>query len=116
MLKLLVVILCCGYCVARTSEELKIQLDDGNILGRYLTSDSGRGIRGFMGIPFAEPPIGKLRFKAPLKKKPWKGTLIAQQDAPICTQIDIFTRSSQVGGQEDCLYLNVYTPVVSINN
>ncbi|CAO1442227.1 unnamed protein product, partial [Diamesa serratosioi] len=88
-----------------------IQLDDGSILGRYLTSDSGRGIRGFMGIPFAEPPIGKLRFKAPLKKKPWKGTLIAQQDAPICTQIDIFSRSSEVRGQEDCLYLNVYAPV-----
>lgn len=49
---------------SRTSEKLKVQLPDGsNLLGRYLTSDSGRGIRAFMGIPFAEKPIGDLRFK-----------------------------------------------------
>jgi hypothetical protein len=48
----------------RTSKELQVTLPDGSALvGRYLTSDSGRGIRAFMGVPYAEPPINDLRFK-----------------------------------------------------
>lgn len=50
--------------LGRTSESLKVQLPDGSqILGRYLNSDSGKGIRGFLGVPYAEPPVGDLRFK-----------------------------------------------------
>lgn len=49
---------------ARTSESLKAQLPDGStLIGRYLTSFSGRGIRAWMGIPYAEAPVGDLRFK-----------------------------------------------------
>lgn len=51
-------------CQSRTSEKLKVQLPDGSrIVGRYLTSLSGRGIRGFLGVPYAEPPLQELRFK-----------------------------------------------------
>lgn len=40
-------------CDARTSEKLKVQLPDGSkLVGRYLTSDSGRGIRAWMGVPY----------------------------------------------------------------
>lgn len=53
-----------AVCDARTSDSLKVQLGDGSkIVGRYLTSLTGRGIRAFMGVPYAEPPIGDLRFK-----------------------------------------------------
>lgn len=56
------------FVSSRTSEKLKVQLIDGSqIVGRYLTSDSGRGVRAFMGIPFAEAPIGELRFKVKSK-------------------------------------------------
>lgn len=55
-------------CYGRTSKDLKVQLPDGGkLVGRYLTSDSGRGIRAFMGVPYAEPPIGELRFKVSSK-------------------------------------------------
>lgn len=48
----------------RTSKELQVKLPNGSqLVGRYLTSDSGRGIRAFMGVPYAEPPINDLRFK-----------------------------------------------------
>ena len=52
---------------SRTSDNMKVQLPDGShLLGRYLTSITGRGIRAFMGVPYAEPPIGDLRFKVNL--------------------------------------------------
>ena len=57
-------------CHARTSEKLKVQLPDGSrIVGRYLTSLTGRGIRSFLGVPYAEPPINDLRFKVSSNKK-----------------------------------------------
>jgi carboxylesterase type B len=50
--------------VQRTSEELKVQLNHGGkLVGRYLHSFSGRGIKAFLGVPYAEPPVGELRFK-----------------------------------------------------
>ena len=64
-----------------------------------------------MGIPYAEPPVRKLRFRAPVKVKPWQGILLAQTEPPMCTQKDPFART-EIQGQEDCLYLNVYAPMV----
>lgn len=111
MFKFLLLLLFCGICWARTSKDLRVRIDDGRIIGRYLTSESGRTIRAFMGIPYAEPPVGKLRFRAPLKVEPWQGFLFAHREPPMCTQVN--PQSKKVEGQEDCLYLNVYTPEVS---
>lgn len=48
----------------RTSEELRVKLNDGSrMVGRFLRSLSGRGIRAFLGVPYAQPPVGELRFK-----------------------------------------------------
>ncbi|CRK89381.1 CLUMA_CG003135, isoform A [Clunio marinus] len=102
--------LLCGFCLARTSKDLKVRIDDGRIIGRYLTTENGKTIRAFMGIPYAEPPIKNLRFKAPVKVKPWQGILLAQQEPPMCMQANVFIRERKIEGQEDCLYLNVYAP------
>ena len=112
MLKIFIFLLFCELCRARTSDDLRVRIDDGRIIGRYLTSESGRTIRAFMGIPYAEPPVKDLRFRAPVKVKPWPGILLAQQEPPMCTQLNPFIRSRKVEGQEDCLYLNVYAPEV----
>ena len=70
------------------------------------------GIRMFKGIPFAEPPEGKLRWKAPMPVKNWTDVRDATQFGPRCMQLPIFGdmnfRSN--GMSEDCLYLNVWTP------
>ncbi|CAN5789861.1 carboxylesterase family protein [soil metagenome] len=73
------------------------------------------GIRTFKGIPFAEPPVGNLRWKAPQPAKNWTGVLKADKFGPQAMQKYIFSdmqfRSN--GVSEDCLYLNVWTPAKS---
>ncbi len=60
-------------------------------------------------IPYAEPPVGALRWKAPQAAKPWAG-IRAETDFPdVCSQLD-FTGSGAVVGGEDCLYLNIWRP------
>lgn len=64
------------------------------------------GANAFLGIPYARPPVGDLRWKAPRYPKKWQGVLSVDNVPPHCVQsIFGFDR-----GQEDCLYLNVWTP------
>jgi para-nitrobenzyl esterase len=73
------------------------------------------GVRSFKGIPFAEPPIGDLRWKPPQPVKNWQGARKADKFGPRCMQRSVFGdmnfRSN--GMSEDCLYLNVWTPAKS---
>ena len=62
------------------------------------------------GIPFAAPPVGDLRLKRPQAVEPWQGVLeVAGRPSVICPQFNYF-QPGVIDGQEDCLYLNVYTP------
>ncbi len=73
------------------------------------------GIRSFKGIPFAEPPVGDLRWKPPQPPATWSGVRKADKFGPRAMQRPIFGdmnfRSN--GMSEDCLYLNVWTPAKS---
>jgi len=72
------------------------------------------GVRSFKGIPFAQPPVGDLRWKEPQPVKAWPGVRSADQFAPRCIQRtggDYWPRGN--GMSEDCLYLNVWTPAKS---
>lgn len=72
-------------------------------------------VRSFKGIPFAQPPVGNLRFKPPQPPRDWEGVRKADQFGPRAMQRPIFGdmafRSN--GMSEDCLYLNVWTPAQS---
>ena len=84
------------------------------------TNGAVRGIvtfneRQFLGIPFAAPPVGALRWKPPQPAAPWSGIRNATSFGNACVQPNLLqlTGISQGGsaaGSEDCLYLNVYTP------
>jgi para-nitrobenzyl esterase len=74
------------------------------------------GVRSFKGIPFAQPPVGELRWREPQPVKDWTGARNADQFGPRCMQrtgpmADYWFRSN--GMSEDCLYLNVWTPAKS---
>ncbi|HEY6400758.1 MAG TPA: carboxylesterase family protein, partial [Blastocatellia bacterium] len=79
--------------------------------------DKNSGIRSFKGVPFAEPPVGDLRWKPPQPVKNWQGERKADKFGPRCMQRPIFGdmnfRSN--GMSEDCLYLNVWTPAKTGN-
>jgi para-nitrobenzyl esterase len=64
-------------------------------------------VRVFRGVPFAEPPLGALRFKRPLKVKPWT----TERDATRFAAASMQDGDKNVAQSEDCLYLNVWTPV-----
>ena len=82
------------------------------------TSAPKDGVRNFKGIPFAQPPVGDLRWREPQPVKNWTGARNADQFGPRCMQrtspgADYWFRSN--GMSEDCLYLNVWTSAKSGN-
>src|SRR3954471_934983 len=96
---LLAAIFAGGLCLAQTPAP--IQVEGGSIQGT--TED---GLTVYRGIPFAAPPVGNLRWRAPQPAAKWDGVKAATQFAPKCVQ-------GSAGGSEDCLYLNVWTPAKS---
>jgi para-nitrobenzyl esterase len=74
------------------------------------------GLTIYKGIPFAAPPVGDLRWRAPQPQAPWKEVLKADKFAPACMQTPIVLPAfglDPVTVNEDCLYLNVWTPAKS---
>lgn len=65
-------------------------------------------VRRFLGVPYAEPPVGELRFRAPRPAPSWAGERDATRWAPRAPQPELTGRGFT--GDEDCLYLNVYAP------
>jgi len=80
-----------------------IRLRDGDLQGAV-----DGGARRFLGIPFAAPPLGALRWRPPAPIVPWQGMKDATAFGPACAQLSsVITPRSE---SEDCLYLNVWTP------
>ncbi|XP_034945771.1 esterase FE4-like [Chelonus insularis] len=93
-------------CVGHTVDpEITTRL--GKIIGTKMVTQNGRNINAFLGIPYAQPPIGLLRFSNPLPMTSWNGTLLAKTEPPACPQL---LDNGTVIGVEDCLFINVYTP------
>jgi para-nitrobenzyl esterase len=78
-----------------------VQTDKGTIKGTLAAPDGS--MRAFLGIPFAAPPVGALRFSPPKPATAWTGVRDASKAGPACPQA---TQSAT----EDCLYLNVWAP------
>jgi len=77
--------------------------------------DGPYGSHAWLGIPFAHPPVGELRWRAPRPPERREGTLVAVEPPPACPQYanpigGVSGPAGQVMGDEDCLYLNIWAP------
>lgn len=88
---------------------VQARTDKGTVEGNY---DTHTGIQTYFGVPFAKPPVGPLRWKAPEPMDPWEGVKITKAFGPRPMQTNVFgdMKSRSAGVSEDCLYLNVWTP------
>lgn len=102
-------------CSVAFAQGPRVKIANGELEG---TADQASGIRMFKGIPFAQPPVGDLRWKEPQPVQNWTGVRKADHFGANAMQKNVFGdmmfRSS--GMSEDCLYLNVWTPAKSSNS
>lgn len=68
--------------------------------------DREEGVLCWLGVPYAEPPVGAARWKTPAPVKPWTGIRPVRRFAMPCAQL----RDGEMIGSEDCLYLNIWRP------
>jgi para-nitrobenzyl esterase len=87
-----------SYSNAAVSHEVSV---DGGIIAGLETSTAIE----WRGIPYADPPLGPLRWRPPTPVQPWSEVRSATEFAPPCAQLPLEI------GSEDCLYLNVFAPV-----
>ena len=96
-----------GFAVVQSRPT--VEVEQGRLRG--FTEE---GIHKFRGIPFAAPPVGELRWRAPQPADGWRGTRDAREFGNVCPQILRPGYSIEVLSDlpmdEDCLYLNVWTP------
>ncbi len=80
------------------------------------------GVMSYLGVPYAKPPVGDLRWRAPEEPEPWEGVLSCKSYRPAAMQtkatIPFYVKEfpidySKIEISEDCLYLNIWTPAKS---
>src|ERR1700675_2648390 len=98
-------VLCAASLVAGSALETLVKIDSGLLAGSAIT------VRSYKGIPYAQPPVGDLRWKAPQPPKPWKGIRVAKSFRDMCPQQVVLAGGQPIN--EDCLGLNVWTPARS---
>ncbi|XP_019633047.1 PREDICTED: cholinesterase 2-like isoform X1 [Branchiostoma belcheri] len=118
-LQTLLLVIC---CVVNDGQSVEVSTTLGPIRGFSTALGDGTVLNTFLGVPFAAPPTGDLRFRPPQPQEPWTDIFDATRFGPACLQ---FPRAATtalhaydpgldgVSISEDCLNLNVYAPKVS---
>lgn len=104
--RLALLIAAAALCAAQ--EGPVVSVTGGQIRGRALAETGGAV---FKGVPFAQPPVGALRWREPQPVLPWTGVRDAGVSAPPCSQApDGWNLIEAAASRENCLYLDVWTP------
>lgn len=94
----------------KNSPSAPVTIESGLLSGVHLPETN---TRAFLGIPYAAPPVGDLRWRPPQPPLPWIGVRPAEKLGPSSLQVPPPSKSLYYGGEtefsEDCLYLNIYT-------
>lgn len=98
-----------GLCIATYGAGVERQTSLGAVSGKVINV-LNTTVEEYMGIPYAKPPVGDLRFMPPAPNDPWQGTYNATQLRTGCPQVvhEGFM-AGEVTYSEDCLHLNVWT-------
>ena len=89
----------------------QVKTTSGIVEGKDEGKDDG-AVHAFLGIPYAAPPVGDLRWKPPAAAAKWSGVRKATEFGAHCMQGRVFgdMKFRDPGGSEDCLFLNVWVP------
>ena len=122
---LYVIIACILFCTNRSIQvnvendqrAPVVQTEFGAVVGKIETVPHSKAVYQYLGIPYAEPPVGELRFAAPTPAKPWSKIMDATEFGAICQQnkllLDIL---KVVGGFEDYLKTGIcYLLIISLS-
>jgi para-nitrobenzyl esterase len=94
--------------VAAPIPEDPTTIDSGAVSGKVLAS----GVKAYLGIPYAAPPLGDLRWREPQKVETWRGVYHADRMGPECIQVlrrhDLNHYFGEEATSENCLYLNIW--------
>ncbi|XP_015115261.1 venom carboxylesterase-6 [Diachasma alloeum] len=103
----------CYLFTSMISINCDIYLDTayGRFRGKIMESRKGRNFSAFRGVPYASPPIGSLRFSDPVLATP--RFVKAQSDKARCIQRIVSPMEDEIIGVEECLHLNIYTPLLA---
>ena len=98
-----------GFSQSNNFMPVQTSTVNGVIEGNYNVTN---GVSTYFGIPFAKPPVGELRWKAPVPAENWSGVKMTKKFSARPVQGLVFgdMNSWSDGVSEDCLYLNVWTP------
>jgi para-nitrobenzyl esterase len=105
---LAVVGLALGFSAPANADSLTVKTAQGKVHGKAINDGK---VRAFLGLPYAAPPVGELRWKAPEPPARWKGVRDGSNYGARCVQGRVFDDMvfQDKGENEDCLFLNVFT-------
>jgi para-nitrobenzyl esterase len=121
LLALVCMLLVLVSCTSKDSNPI-LSIEGGKLIG---VETPTKGIIAYKGIPFAAPPVGDLRWKEPQPVIPWEGVKTADKYGAAAMQVtwdpeSFYGKEWQASGSvpfnEDCLYLNVWTPAAGEMN
>ncbi len=87
-----------------------VETTSGPVCGNLVALDGFAEVQAFLGIPYAEAPVGELRWRAPVPRAPWDDPLAATAFGARCAQNPGLEASTTTRMDEDCLTVNVWTP------